>query len=241
MIGLRNQPEGSSLVQRAIAEVTEHIRANNLRVGDTLPSEAHFAATLGVSRPVMREAFRALAALRLIDVANGRKARVSALDGAVIAASLDHAMSTAQVSVADVWDVRRTVEMRTVALAAASRSDEEAQHILDHVEAMAASIDDLEAMTAHDIAFHQTIAKASRNLLFAQLVASFGQMMQVAVPAAWQTRTAAEQRELMIDRHRAVAAAIAECDPEKAVAAMDAHFDASIGDILKAQANPHGG
>jgi len=229
-------PDGSSLVQRAMDEVTSHIRANRLRVGDTLPSEAQFAGAIGVSRPVMREAFRALAALRLIDVANGRKARVSALDGAVIATSLDHAMSTAQVSVADVWDVRRTVEMRTVALAAASRTDAEAQQISDHVEAMAASVDDLAAMTAHDIAFHQTIARASRNALFAQLVASFGQMMQVAVPAAWKTRTATAQRQLMIERHRAVAAAIAGRDPARAVAAMDAHFDASVGDLLKAQA-----
>lgn len=228
--------DGSSLVQRAMDEVTHHIRINHLRVGDTLPSEAQFAGAIGVSRPVMREAFRALAALRLIDIANGRKARVSALDGSVIATSLDHAMSTAQVSVADIWDVRRTVEMRTVALAAASRTDDEAQCIIDHVEAMATSIDDLEAMTAHDIAFHQIIAQASRNALFAQLVVSFSQMMQVAVPAAWKTRTAAAQRELMIERHRAVAAAIAERDPTKAVAAMDAHFDASVGDLLKAQA-----
>jgi GntR family transcriptional repressor for pyruvate dehydrogenase complex len=70
------------------------------------------------SRAVMREAFGALADLKLIDVANGRRARVAALDGSVISASLYHAMSTAQINVADVRDVLRTVGMPTAELAA---------------------------------------------------------------------------------------------------------------------------
>ncbi len=71
--------------------------------------------------------------------------------------------------------------------------------------------------------------------MFVQIVASFGPLMKVAVPTAWQTRTAQEQKQLMIDRHIAVAAAIAARDPAAAAAAMSAHFDASIGDLLKAR------
>ena len=89
-------PTPKSLVQTAIEDVTGYMRDSNLRVGDTLPGEGYFAERLGVSRAVMREAFQALAALKLIDVANGRKPRVGAMDGSVIAASLDHAVSTAQ-------------------------------------------------------------------------------------------------------------------------------------------------
>ena len=89
-------------------------------------------------------------------------------------------------------------------------------------------------MTRHDIAFHEAIARASHNALFVQIVTSFGPLMEVAVPAAWQTRVAERQRETMIDRHRALAEAIARRDPDAAGAAMDAHFDASIADILKA-------
>ena len=79
---------GKSLVAQAVGEVKKHIRDAGLRVGDTLPGESYFAEKLGVSRAVMREAFGALAALRLIDVANGRRAKVGALDGSVIADSL---------------------------------------------------------------------------------------------------------------------------------------------------------
>jgi DNA-binding FadR family transcriptional regulator len=215
--------------------VTDHIRAQRLRVGDTLPGEAHFAEVLGVSRAVMREAFGALAALRLIDVANGRKPRVGALDGSVIATSLQHAISTAQITVPDVWDVRRTIEQRTAALAATARTDEQADLIGALPEAMATDKDDLERRTAHDIAFHNAIAQASHNVLFIQIVASFAPLMEIAVPTAWRTRVAKRQKQVMIDRHRAVAKAILNRDPEGAAAAMALHFDEAIGDLLKAE------
>jgi DNA-binding FadR family transcriptional regulator len=217
--------------------VNAHIRERSLRVGDTLPGEAHFAEALGVSRAVMREAFGALAALRLIDVANGRKPRVGAMDGAVMAASLDHAVSTAQISVPEIWDVRRTIELRTAELAASERTDEEAAGITALAEALATDGKDLAARTRHDIAFHEAIAAASHNQLFVQIVASFGPLMEVAVPAAWQTRIAEQQRDIMIERHRAIALAISRRDPIAAAMAMSAHFDASIGDLLKARAD----
>ncbi|WP_269514794.1 FadR/GntR family transcriptional regulator [Brevundimonas subvibrioides] len=230
--------EGGSLVQRAIDTVRNHIRTEGLRVGDSLPGEGHFAVKLGVSRAVMREAFGVLAALRLIDVGNGRKPRVSAIDGAVIASSLDHAVSTAQISVAEVWDVRRTIELRTAALAAQNRTDAEAQVIVDLAEAMDRDHDDMTRVAAHDIAFHAAIARAGRNALFVQIVASFGPLMEEAVPAAWKTRVAEEDRVSTLERHRALARAILNRDVEAAIEAMDAHFDASIGDILRGLSHP---
>ncbi len=221
--------DGGSLVQRAMRAVTDQIRSRGMRVGETLPGEGFFANELGVSRAVMREAFGALAALRLIDVGNGRKPRVGAIDGSVIATSLEHAVGTAQISVAEVWDVRRTLELRTAALAATHRTDEEAERILGLAEALAGDHEQLAEMTRHDIAFHHAIARASHNALFVQIVTSFSPLMEVAVPTAWRTRTTEAQRAEIIDRHRAIARAIAEQDSAAAVANMDSHFDASIG------------
>ena len=109
MSGMLDPGARGSLVERAVESVRDFIRINDLKVGDTLPGEGSFAQQLGVSRPVMREAFGALAALRLVDVGNGRKPRVGAIDGSVMAASMGHAVNTAQVSLADVWEVRRTL------------------------------------------------------------------------------------------------------------------------------------
>jgi len=221
-----------SLVNQAMRMVREHITANKLKVGDVLPGEQYFAVALGVSRAVMREAFGALAALRLIDVGNGRRPRVAAIDGSVLATSLEHAVSTEQISVRQIWDVRRTLELRTVELAALNRAPSQADRILRHADAMHSARGDLSIITEQDIGFHQTIAEASGNVLFQQIIRSFEILMHVAVPTAWKTRVTDEQKQAMLDHHLAVASAIAAGDSKAAQAAMNSHFDLSIQRII---------
>lgn len=222
--------EGGSLVDHALRRVRDHIRAHDLKVGDTLPGEGWFATELGVSRAVIREAFGALAALKVLDVANGRRARVGAIDGSVMGASIDHAVATAQVSLAEVWEVRRTLELRTAALAAAHRSNADADELSRAADAMVAAGDDLAQITVHDIRFHQAIARASGNALFHQVVRSFEPLMTAAVPTAWRTRVTPEQREDILKHHLLIADAIRRGDPEQATEAMRAHFVASVGE-----------
>jgi GntR family transcriptional repressor for pyruvate dehydrogenase complex len=186
----------------------------------TSNSENH---EVGVSRPVMREAFGALAALQIIDVGVGRKPRVGAIDGTVFATSLTHAVNTAQISIVEIWDVRRTVEIRTAELAAESRTEPEAEKILSLSDAIAANCDDAE--------FHQTVARASHNTLFAQILISFDPMMRVAIREAWKTCTTKALKQAMVRRHRTVAKAIAKRDPAAAAAAMDEHFDSAICEL----------
>ena len=224
--------EGGSLVDRAVRRVREHIRLNDMKVGETLPGEGEFAAQLGVSRAVMREAFSTLAALRQIDVGNGRKARVAAIDGSVLSTSLDHAIATSQVTVAEIWDVRRTLELRTAELAALHRSDSDAQAILAHAEEMAAAGGDLQLLIRHDIAFHQAIARAGGNALFHNIIRSFEALMKVAVPTAWETRATRDQRQSVLDQHRRLALVIADRDPAGALDEMNQHFDTAIGDLF---------
>lgn len=234
-MNIASKVDSGSLVQKAVMAIRAYIRDHNLKVGDPLPSEGSFATELGVSRAVMREAFGALAALNLIDVANGRRARVGAIDGTVIGASLDHAVATHQISVAEVWDVRRTVETRIVALAAERRSDEEAEQIVGLAKAMRNAADSMAEITRIDIEFHETIAKAAKNGLFNQIVRSFAPLMEVAVPKAWETRATAEQRDAIINRHEAIAMAIKNHDPIGAAAAMELHFDTSVGELLESE------
>jgi GntR family transcriptional repressor for pyruvate dehydrogenase complex len=234
LISKRDETDGRTLVQQAMDSITAYIRSAKLKAGDGLPGEKDFAQELGVSRPVIREAFGALAALRLIDVGNGRRARVGTFDGAAIAATLGHAVNTAQVTVPQVWDVRRTLERRTAALAAINRTDKEAEEIIGHAKAMAANRRNFTRMTEHDIAFHQAIAAACHNILFTQVVSSFSHLMMEAVPAAWRTRQTEEQRSIILKRHMDIAMAIAERDAVTAERAMDQHFDDTVTRLLEA-------
>ena len=224
---------GGSLVSRAMEAVKLHIRESGMRVGDTLPGEAYFAEKFGVSRAVMREAFGGLAALRLIDVANGRRAKVGALDGSVMAASLDHALSTSQIKVADVWDVRRTIEMRTAALAARNATPVQAARIVALAEAMGKDDQPHNETTEDDIEFHLAIAEASGNALFNQIVVSFVPLMRIAVPRAWRTRQTEDEKRDILGRHKRLAWAIANGDSAQAESCMAEHFDEAIGALLR--------
>jgi len=149
-------------------------------------------------------------------------------------AGLDGLTSEGRASVPEIWDVRRTIELRTAELAATLRTEEEAVEIAALASAMAGGLHDLKARTELDMAFHAAIARASHNSLFVEIMESFDPLLTVAVPAAWRTRTSDNQIRIMIERHLAVANAIVLQDPVAATMAMSAHFDSAIGDMLRA-------
>ncbi|KAA3649258.1 MAG: FadR family transcriptional regulator [Proteobacteria bacterium] len=212
-------------VDSAIRAITDYIHGEGLKVGDRLPSEAAFAESLGVSRTVVREAFKSLAAMRIIEMHAGRRARVGGFDASVMALSLTHALRTEQINAPQMWDARRAVEMRSVALAAMRRTDAEAAALLEQVAQMRDCVDDLARMTELDIAFHVAIADASRNPLFSVLVGSLSSAIRETNPMVWRHRRDNETRRDVVEAHAAIAQAIADGDPDAACAALAAHFD----------------
>jgi DNA-binding FadR family transcriptional regulator len=225
------------LVEHVKEALQAHIRAEGLAPGDALPSETAFASELNVSRAVVREAFRSLAALRLIDIGNGRRARVSAMDKSVLAVVLDHVVQTNQISVQQILDVRRTVELRTVTLAALRRSEREAAEIAGHAAAMRADFGDASRVMEHDIAFHEAIAGASRNPMFALIVGSFHVVTRATWPIGWMARATDADRLDNVALHEAIARAIGGRDARTAEARMAEHFDATVRVLLAAGVN----
>src|ERR1700753_68672 len=90
-------PLGDGLVPKTVREINQFIRDEALKVGDPLPGEVTFAERLDVSRAVVREAFRSLATLGIINIGNGKRARVGGSETWVLSAVLDHAVFTGQV------------------------------------------------------------------------------------------------------------------------------------------------
>ena len=198
---VRPAAQQGGLVDHALQAINDHIHQHKLVAGDPMPSEGAFAEKLGVSRPVIREAFRSLAALKLIDVGEGRRARVSDIDASVLGLMLDHAVHTDQINILQIYDVRRTIEMRTVALAAVRRTEEEAEEIAAHAAAMRAHFFDPPVIMAHDIAFHETIGRASRNPLFSLIVTSFSIVTRQTWSIGWVSRPTDAVRMESVETH----------------------------------------
>ena len=227
----------NGLVSKVIHGIRKLIRSEGLRIGDPLPSESAIGEQLGVSRAVVREAYRSMAALKLIDVGNGRRARVSAVDHEVLALVIDHGVQTAQVSIQQILDVRRTIEMRTVGLAALRRTEKEAREITALAASMRADFREADKVMEHDIAFHETIARASRNPMFALMVGSFHVVTRQTWKIGWVARETDEQRYESIACHEAIAAAIESGNRLEAETQMAAHFDNTVKVLLASGIN----
>lgn len=225
---------GESLVSSTIGVITQHIRTNELGPGDKLPSETNFAKELSVSRTVVREAFKSLAAMRLINLSAGKRATVAHLDHGAMSLMIELGVVTEQISVQQIYDVRRTIETRTVTLASLRRTEAEAQSIRFHAAQMQEHINNPDRVMEHDLAFHFEIAKASRNPIFGMIVGAFQDVSRQSWPVGWRSRTEASQQRAMTQIHVDIADAIATGDPLKASALMATHFDDSIKALLDA-------
>lgn len=229
----RPGPEGS-LVGHAVGSITRLMREQDLMPGDRLPSEAELARALQVSRTVVREAFRSLAAMRIIELATGRRATVARIDHGPMSLIMEHGVQTEQINIQQVYDVRRTIETRIAALAALRRTEEEAAALLTEAQGLHDTADDPAAMMAHDLAFHARLAEASRNPVYALIIGSFRGVTAETWAIGWRSRTTPEARERMLVNHARIAEAVRDGDPEAASAAMSDHFDESVRVLVMA-------
>lgn len=226
--------EFSTLADRTKAQIRRYIRDRELQPGDILPGENALSEQLGVSRTVIREAFRALAALGILEVGNGRKARVAAPDADPLSLILDHTVHTRQLSFQQILDVRRTLELRTASLAALRRSEQDVSELRELVAQMFSLIEEPDLLMEADIRFHEVIARASGNSLYAILVNSFRVITRQTWHIGWRCRCTFDNRQENIRCHERIALAIIEQDPERAEAAITEHFDSAISILLRA-------
>lgn len=224
----------AGMVSEAIGGITQHIRVHELGPGDRLPSEANFAKEMNVSRSVVREAYRSLAAMRIINLSPGKRATLAPLDHGAMSLMIEHGVLTEQISVQQIYHVRRTIETRTVTLASLRRTQAEAQAIRSHAALMMDHIDDAETVMEHDLAFHLAIAQAARNPVFAMIVGAFQGVSRQSWPIGWRIRTQAAQRIAHVQIHIDISDAIAVGDPQRAADLMQVHFDSSTKVLLDA-------
>lgn len=221
-------------VSDIIVALGDYIRSNGLHIGDKMPSELQLAEKYGVSRSVVREAFRSLAALQLIELNPGKRASISAPNGLPVAQMIEHSVHLDAIAIQDIYDVRRTIEARTAHLAALRRSQSEADTIMFHAKQMKQSFDDPDLGLEHDLAFHHAIASASRNKMFDMLLTAFEGVIRETWPIGWKSRTSDSDRMEMVDLHIEIAQAIVEQDPIRASALMSQHFDLSTHALTRA-------
>ena len=211
----------SSIHGRIAHEIGQQILRGDLEPGETLPSESDLGAGLGVSRTVLREAIKVLAAKGLVESRTKIGTRVKArdewnlLDPDVLSWSL--ASHDAESYALAVSEMRRVLEPAGAALAAQRATPEQIARIRAAYEAMEAAGRKTEDSIDHDLRFHLAVLEATGN----PFLVSMGHVIESAI--AFNIKLSVEFPNLRVQSlplHRMVLERIEKGDPRGAQAAM---------------------
>lgn len=212
----------ATLADEIANRVLALIQGQQLRPGDKLPAERELAHTMGVSRPVLREALRALSLMRVVDIRHGDGTYITSLEPQLLVSHLDFVFATDAVALNQLIEARRLVETGNARFAAARITAEQLARLDELLAELRSRIDDPAAFGELDIEFHDAVCAAASNVVLSQLMQIIDTMGRVS-----RQRTGASRRvrEAAYRDHREILGALRARDPAAAEAAMRAHLD----------------
>lgn len=190
--------------------------------GSILPSDSELLDRFGVSRTVLREALKTLAAKGLIE-ARARigtrvlpRGRWNLFDADVLAWHFELGPDIAFLR--SLAEVRIGIEIEAAALAAERASPEQAETMIACVDRMAGAENPAD-FARHDLEFHRAVAEASGN----PFMASISALVEMALTAAFTISSPVNDPAALavtVGVHRRIAEAIRDRNPTAARAAM---------------------
>jgi DNA-binding FadR family transcriptional regulator len=234
-----------------VADELVRLILGQLSPGASLPSEAELAVRHGVSRVTVREAVKMLAGRGLLELARGRRAVVREPDGSAFGEFLMWLLQYDPRAVFDLVEVRQSLEIHSVTLAA-RRANRPAIAAIEHtIEQMREAARQMERgpdpegaeLRFHeaDVGFHEAIALASGNRILTYMFEAMAVPLQKSF---FMSRRGRELRGLGNDHTIAMHERVLDCikrgDARGAAEAMQAHLDDSGRDMRMAFSTPPG-
>jgi len=190
--------------------------------GSILPPDSELLDRFGVSRTVLREALKTLAAKGMIEARARIGTRVlprnrwNLFDADVLAWHFEMGPDIAFLR--SLAEVRIGIEIEAAALAAERAAPEQAAALAGWVEKMAGAETPAD-FARYDLEFHKAVAETSGN----PFMASISALVEMALTAAFTISSPVNDPAALastVNTHRAIADAIAQGAPEQAREAM---------------------
>ncbi|MCO1657751.1 FadR/GntR family transcriptional regulator [Pseudonocardia humida] len=159
-----------AVTDEAILKIKAMILSGELGPGDRLPPEKELSEALGLSRSSLREAVKALAIIRVLDVRRGDGTYVTSLTPSLLLDAMSFVVDIHQDdSVLELFEVRRILEPAAVALAAPRLDGAD----IAELRALVAQVDETTSpddLVANDMVFHRYIAERAGNAYLTSLL-----------------------------------------------------------------------
>jgi DNA-binding FadR family transcriptional regulator len=203
-----------------VHEIGVRIVKGELRPGDTLPDNGALDEA-GVSRTVVREAIKVLAAKGLVASRPKVGTRVrprrdwNLLDPDVLAWQIEAGPDAHFLEQA--LELRRMIEPAAARLAAERASESQIAALYEAYEEMFAAGDDLDAFMAPDLRFHSLLLEACGNELLEHMSGIFTAVLRTVFA---YSSSSSRSYPRAARRHRAIVKAIEARDPDAAEQAV---------------------
>lgn len=162
------QVEPVRLYQRIVEQIEDAIATGSLRPGERLPSERELVTQFGASRSTVREALRVLESNGIVRSRPGdpHGPEILPFSPHGLAKQMTRLTRVDQLSIADLVSFRMILDGSANMLAARLRSVPELAAIEKTIVVMEQAIDaGFEEFSEADVAFHDAVARASRNAM----------------------------------------------------------------------------
>lgn len=214
-----------TLVDQASNQLISYIEANDLRAGDSLPSIAQLAETFGASRAVIRESLKSLEAQGVIEICNGRRAKVRPISGEPLFNYFRRFLKVDDNAAWEFTEIRVALEHQCINLAIERGSDAELSSLNTLVNKMRENMNSAEDFAELDVQFHLMIAHATHNRTMVHLLESLRGAIRDAIREGLKKRLTPEQMEKVQLDHEKLVAAMLQRDQVAAQKALSNHFD----------------
>lgn len=210
-----------AVTDEAIARIRDLIKSGGLRPGDRLPPEKELSESLGLSRNSLREAVKALEMINVLDVRRGDGTYVTNLRPSSAMDAMSFVLELQQdETILDLLEVRRVLEAAAGAMAAVRITDRQVAELRELLTRVGPE-SEVEALVAHDLAFHARIARIAGNEFLGDLLdVVAGRTSRVRV---WRGITQDGAIERTLGEHRLILAALELRDPALASARLTTH------------------
>lgn len=209
---------------RVAAELERRILCGELAPGDRLPTEGELGEMLGVSRSVVRDAIRSLAARGLVSVRQGQGMTVAEPSDAAFGHALIALLARSTLTMGDVINARATIETRLVPMAVTTGTDDDWDKLERTFGEFAEAVrqGDWELARETHLAFHVSLLGALHQPALDLFLKPMTEI--IVISSAPPRQTAREDWE--VGTHRPILDGLRARDARAVETAMTAHFEA---------------
>jgi GntR family transcriptional repressor for pyruvate dehydrogenase complex len=228
--------DSANLSDRVAQHLVSYIRAKKLQSGEEVPSELSISSELGISRGIVREAYRGLRMAGILDISNGRSPRVGRINEGGLEDLLEHALTTGQATAEQALHLRAAIEVRAAELASENRETHHVKALLEEVANMKMYIGKMDLFAEADARFHEVIGSATGNPLFKLIGGALRGALQTSIRAGLRNRVVRSELDQVVVTHQRIADAISEGDGIQAREYMVIHFREALRSFNRAHA-----